>query len=82
MDTSEPFLAPGERFDSIVPGEVIGDWVLAAVLEELERLSSFSSFYTGASALQRLHIIRELGFGSSEMARRLSLLQERLGLPA
>ncbi|MBL8399477.1 MAG: FkbM family methyltransferase [Candidatus Accumulibacter cognatus] len=82
VDTSEPFLAPGERFDSIVPGEVIGDWVLAAVLEELERLSSFSSFYTGASALQRLHIIRELGFGSSEMARRLSLLQERLGLPA
>lgn len=81
VDTSEPFLAPGERFDSIVPGEVIGNWVLAAVLEELERLSAFSSFYTGASALQRLQIIRELGFGSSEMARRLSLLQERLGLP-
>ncbi len=82
VDTSEPFLAPGERFDSIVPGEAIGNWVLAAVLEELERLGSFSSFYTGASALQRLQIIRELGFGSSEMARRLSLLQARMGLPA
>ncbi|MEF8769224.1 MAG: FkbM family methyltransferase [Candidatus Accumulibacter phosphatis] len=82
VDTSEPFLAPGEHFDSVVPGEAIGNWVLAAALEELERIGSFSSFYTGASALQRLQIIRELGFGSSEMERRLRLLQERLGLPA
>jgi hypothetical protein len=44
------------------------------LLEELERLGSFSSFYTGASALQRLQIIRELGFGSSEMAAPFELV--------
>jgi len=80
-DTSEPFLAPCERFDSVPPGEALGNWVLAAVLEELERLGSFSSFYTGAAARQRLEIIRDLGFGSAEMQRRLSLLQQRFGLP-
>jgi protein O-GlcNAc transferase len=82
IDPGEPFLVPGERFDAIPPGDGIGNWVLAAVLEEMERLGSFSSFYTGVSAQQRLEMIRDLGFGSSEMARRLRLLQNRFGLPA
>lgn len=82
VDPSEPFLAPGQRFDSVPPGEALGNWILAAVLEEFEKLSSFSSFYTGTSARQRLEIIRALGFGSAEMERRLRLLQKRFGLPA
>jgi len=81
VDPSEPFLAPGERFDSVLPGDAIGNWVLAAALEEFERLGSFSSFYTGASARQRLEAIRALGFGGAEMERRLRLLQKRFGLP-
>jgi len=80
VDVSEPFLAPGKRFDLVPPGEAIGNWVLAAVLEEFERLGSFSSFYTGVSARKRLELIRTLGFGSAEMGRRLRLLQERFGL--
>jgi len=81
VHTSEPFLAPGERFESIPPGAVIGNWVLAAVLEEFERLENYSSFYNGISARQRLENIRALGFGSAEMERRLLLLQTRFGLP-
>lgn len=82
VELSEPFLAPGERFDSVPPGNDIGNWVLAAVLEEFERLGFFSSFYADTSALQRLKTIRGLGFGSAEMGRRLHLLQKRYGLPA
>jgi protein O-GlcNAc transferase len=81
VDPREPFLAPAERFDSVRPGEPIGNWVLAAVLEEFERLGSFSSFYTGDSTRQRLEMIRALGFGSAEMERRLRLVQKRFGLP-
>ena len=80
IDPSEPFLVPAERFELISPGQELGDWVLAAVLEELERTSAYSSFYTGVAAKQRLEIIRNLGFGSAEMQRRLSLLYERFGL--
>ena len=82
VNPEEPFLAPGERFESIPFQESIGNWALAAVLEEIERLSSFSSFYTGLSAQKRLEAIRELGFGSAEMDRRLRLLQKRFGLPS
>jgi hypothetical protein len=81
LDPSEPFLVPCDRFDSIPPGAVPANWLLAAVLEEYERIGSFSSFYTGESGRRGLEIIRELGFGSAEMECRLSLLQERFGQP-
>lgn len=79
-DLGEPFLAPGKRFDLVSPLDAIGNWIAVAILEELERGSHFSSFYTGMSALSRLEIIRDLGFGSDEMKRRLDLIQLRFGL--
>lgn len=82
VDPREPFLAPGQRFDGVRPGESIGNWVLAAILEESERLGAFSSFYTGTAAQQRLQMIQSLGFGDAEMGRRLRLLQQRFGLSA
>jgi FkbM family methyltransferase len=78
----EPFLAPGRRFDTVAPGEAAGNWVLAAVLEELERLESFSSFFDGISARERLENIHALGFAGDEMERRLRLVRKRFGLPA
>jgi FkbM family methyltransferase len=74
---SEPFLPPGRRFDTIAPRENIQHWLLAAVLEEFERLGSFSSFYTGETARTRLEIIASLGYESEEMRRRLLLLRTR-----
>jgi hypothetical protein len=81
-DPGEPFLAPGERFDTVPPRGALENWMLAATLEEFERAGAYSSFYTGLAARQRLEIIRQLGYGSAEMQRRLSLLQRRFGLPA
>jgi FkbM family methyltransferase len=79
VDVSEPFLAPGERFDTISPGEQVGSWVLASVLEQLERRSYYSSFFAESAGLQRLELIGKLGFASPEMVRRLELVQTRLG---
>lgn len=80
-DLSEPFLVPDSYFDVVAPGRSIGDWALCAVLEGLERAGSYSSFYTGLSAQQRLEIIADLGYGSEEMDRRLGLLQQRFETP-
>lgn len=79
VDPGEPFLAPGERFDSVSPRNSMANWIGAAAMEELERNGAFSSFYTGESARQHLEIIRDLGFGSDEMKRRLNLIQLRFG---
>lgn len=81
-DPGEPFLAPGQRFDSVPPRGTLGEWIVAATLEEFERAGSYSSFHTGAAAQRRLEVIRRLGYGSVEMQRRLSLVQRRFGLPA
>jgi FkbM family methyltransferase len=77
VNPGEPFLASSERFDSLDPRDAIGNWVIGSILEELERNASFSSFYTGQAARQRLEMIRTLGFGSPEMARRLALVEQR-----
>lgn len=81
VDPNEPFLAPQARFDVLPPGEIMGNWVLAAVLEAFEQLAYYSSFFAGPSALPRLKLIRTLGFGNAEMGRRLSLLQQRFEQP-
>lgn len=81
VDLSEPFLVPAARFEQTVPGEKIGNWILAAALEEAESLTFFSSYYSGISAKPRLELICNLGFASAEMQRRLSLVKQRFPLP-
>jgi hypothetical protein len=78
VDVSEPFLAPLERFDSIVPDADPVRWLVAAVLEQLELREGFSSFYAGPEARERLEDIHALGLGSPEMARRLELVRRRI----
>jgi hypothetical protein len=75
VDPNESFLAPLERFDSIAPGEALSNWIVGAVLEQLERREHYSSFYVGPRALHRLEAIHALGFGSPEMERRLDLVR-------
>jgi FkbM family methyltransferase len=77
VNLDEPFLAPGERFDTIDPRENIQDWILAGALEELEKLNAFSSYYTGEGSRRRLELIASLGYESDEMRRRLLLIQTR-----
>lgn len=78
VDPSEPFLAPLERFESIAPGEALGDWILGAALEHLEKRESFSTFYVGPNARDRLETIHALGFGGPDMTRRLELVRLRI----
>jgi FkbM family methyltransferase len=77
VDPDEPFLPPLERFDSISCGEEPARWLVAAVLEQLERRERFSSFYAGPAARERLEDIHALGYGSPEMERRLDLVRLR-----
>lgn len=77
VNANEPFLSPSSRFDNISPGNTLGKWIAAASLEELELNSAFSSYYTGKSSKQRLIAIRNLGYGSEEMKRRLDLVEQR-----
>ena len=77
VDPNEPFLPPQERFESI-PGAEAVPWLVAAVLEQLEKREYYSTFYAGATALERLEDIHALGFGSPEMERRLNLVRRRI----
>lgn len=80
IDLSEPFLAPEARYESLMPGAAVDRWCFAGVLESMERLDSYSSFYTGTASQARLAAIADLGFSSAEMDRRLRLLRQRYRL--
>lgn len=75
IDPSEPFLAPNERFDRLPLGNEMGNWILSGVLEELELSNAWSSYYRPNP--DRLGMIRDLGFASEQMLRRLDLMIER-----
>lgn len=77
VNPSEPFLAASERFQAIDPSDAMANWIIGSALEELERNSHFSSFYSGQSAIPRLQEIQNMKFGSPEMARRLELVRRR-----
>jgi hypothetical protein len=78
VDPNEPFLLPPERFDSIPFGADPVLWLIAAILEQLEKREHYSTFYVGPTALERLENIHALGFGSPEMERRLDLVRLRI----
>jgi hypothetical protein len=72
-----PFLLPLAQTN--LPPEIAGQWaaILSAVLEGLESMSSFSSFYSGQSSRGRLELLRKIGVQSPEMTRRMKLLDMR-----
>jgi hypothetical protein len=81
VSTSEPFLAPEARFESLSPRgrQSVPAWMTAATFETLERNQYLSSYFSGKKERWRLEMIRDLGFGSDEMQRRLTLIQRRFG---
>jgi hypothetical protein len=82
VDHRWPFLLP--LAETNLPPEIAGQWaaILSAVLEGLESMASFSSFYSGQSSRGRLELLRKIGIQSPEMSRRLGLLNARFGAKA
>lgn len=79
FDLSEPFLSPCPHHEQVDPGTQVANWALSAALEASESLSSFSSYYSARTSLPRLSALASIGFASPEMARRLKLVEARLG---
>jgi len=78
IDPSVPFLTPCAETQFLDPATQLGNWIFCGLLEGIERYSGYSSFYSSSQeVLNRLASIRQLGFGSPEMLRRLELMVRR-----
>jgi len=73
----EPFLAPSMEFESVEPGNNIGNWIVAAVLDAYERRRTFSSYFFPKDTPFFVSKLAELGFCLPEMKRRLDLVSSR-----
>lgn len=78
----EPFLATSVRFESLDPQNRITNWLVASLSEQMEKLQFYSSYYSRQNNFQRLLAIRNTGFQSEEMDRRIQLIKSRFGMPA
>jgi hypothetical protein len=72
---TEPFLAPAERYDWVPAADRPGDWLRCAVIEQLEKLRAFSSFFVRDTTPEILGPIMGLPFRSPEMDRRWQLVR-------
>lgn len=73
--TDEPFVPVSPRFDAIDPGGSFAKWMLAACVEQREKLRAFSSYVSGRTGLQSLRLARGLGYFDAELERRLRLIE-------
>jgi len=80
FNVDEPFLAVSARAADIDPKGMLGNWCLAQILAERERLHAFSSYFTNASSLPILDMIEQLDYPDPEMALRGNLIRQRFGL--
>jgi len=79
---AEPFLAVSKTWENTDPDHRLGDWCLAQVLAQREKLHAFSSYFTGTSSLPALDVIEKLDYADSEMSLRSDLIRQRFGLQA
>jgi tetratricopeptide (TPR) repeat protein len=77
---SEPFLALADTFAERSPGDRIGDWVVAMLLEQRENLRAFSTFFTGQESLAALREVRSMGAAGIDTVRRIALIEARFGI--
>lgn len=76
----EPFLPACGRYEELLPGTRPDEWLEASLVEQNERLRSFTSYTTPDGALRNLERLQELGFMSPEMERRRDALRWRFGV--
>ena len=74
---TEPFVPVAPAFDAIDPGRDLADWIIVSVVESLERLGSYSSYFRPGRSEELLSAITQYRFMSGEAKRRLRLVQAR-----
>jgi predicted O-linked N-acetylglucosamine transferase (SPINDLY family) len=77
ISLNEYFLSAAKRYDLIDPEELIGEWCLSSIIEQLEIVSSPSSYFNGDASLERLNLLQKLPFFSSAMEQRKQLILMR-----
>jgi len=72
---NEPFLPPNPYYCSLLSANRLGDWILSSVVETLERLCRYSSFFGQEQSRKLLEPLAALGFVGEAAKRRLGLIR-------
>lgn len=74
----EPFLAPLPELEAVAIGTDETEWAYTSALVAIERLRSFSSWYTSAESLEFWKSLRKNPYMAEEAERMTDLLKQRI----
>ena len=77
IQLNEPFWPANARFDSLAPGNQLGNWFVGAMAEQFEQTSNFSSAFSGDPSF--VMWLCNQPFTCAEMTRRRILIAARAG---
>ena len=75
FDLDEPFLPADPRFDLLAPAGRLADWVICSVIETLDKLSRYSSYFGPDQSGLLLDTIARRAFIGEAALRRLELVK-------
>lgn len=82
LDLNEPFIVAMDEFEIIAPDNNTGEWCLAAVISQYEKIRAYSSYFMEDTSLKLLSQISESDFLLPEVERRMQLIRARFSEPA
>ena len=74
FDVQEPFMPACQRYDGIVPGEKIREWLLSSITEKYILKNTFSNYFAGEKSLPLFTLLESLGFMGEDMKKRQKLV--------
>lgn len=80
MGMQEPMLPPAVLCLNTTEVKDFSNRLTACIIEEFERRSAYSSYFTGCGRYQLLNGFRTMGYPSADMERRFQLVRIRCGL--
>jgi len=78
FEVNELFLPASRRYESITPDSRINAWLFSSILEQLIIKRGFSCYFTGDKSLPLFEQLSNLGFSSTDMQKRYTLVKTRL----
>jgi FkbM family methyltransferase len=76
---AEAFLMPSPRYEMLEPQGDLTDWIECSLIEQYEKLRTFSSLFGGTTSAAVLEPIARRSYRSPEMERRRQLVAMRAG---
>ena len=74
FDVAEPFLPACKRYDGVLPGDKVKEWIFSSMAEQYILKNTFSNYFAGEKSIPLFALLENLGFMGEDMKKRQKLV--------